>query len=216
MKIELGNIYFKSKAEAIRHTKKVVHDYERYIPITTESDRSTFELFDSLINMHPESTERIGIGVDYFFVKPNAITPRYGEINFRRIDGSTDNFSFNSCLKARSMKPLYEAMRVAVFQQILDRMPLFENHKTCLLCDNDYHLDNPKQIDHVIKFRDLVAEFLEQFISTDIPTNFADEKDTNRYKFKKCDEGFENEWIGFHGRKAQLRCICRKCNIKLR
>ena len=76
----------------------------------------------------------------------------------------------------------------------------------CELCDKtkDIH------IDHVILFKELTDNFLKN--KEHIPTDF-DDNNYNGAMFKDKDRGFAEEWYNYHLENAQLRPLCKCCNL---
>jgi hypothetical protein len=65
-------------------------------------------------------------------------------------------------------------------------------------------------IDHIIMFKDLTNNFLKN--KKNIPTDF----DSNYYNgamFRDIDNDFAEEWFKYHLENAQLRPLCKSCNL---
>ena len=96
-------------------------------------------------------------------------------------------------------------MRYAILDQILE----YKNgcdELICKICKSEQNI----QIDHLILFKTLYEDFLNQN-TLPIPTTF-DTTYYNSAKFKDADKEFETSWSNYHKNHAILRCLCNKCN----
>ncbi|MBQ3358481.1 MAG: DCL family protein [Microbacterium sp.] len=78
-------------------------------------------LLTEALDRHPDSQDKIGVGIDYFYVgktsQDKSAFVREDARGFwiRRKDGSTEDFSYQTCIKGRSAKnDAKDAMRQAV------------------------------------------------------------------------------------------------------
>jgi hypothetical protein len=80
------------------------------------------------------------------------------------------------------------------------------NIMKCELCDKtkDIH------IDHVILFKELTDNFLKN--KKHIPTDF-DDNNYNGVMFRDINKDFADEWFKYHLENAQLRPLCKCCNL---
>ena len=117
--------------------------------------------------------------------------------------------SYRKCFQKTPTKDidLKHAMRYAILDQILK----FKNNCDELICAN-CGSDDYIQIDHVILFKTLFTDFLNQNILP-VPTTF-DNTYFNSAKFKELDKEFVKNWSDYHKKHAILRCLCNKCNQK--
>ncbi|WP_419907882.1 DCL family protein [Hoeflea sp.] len=90
--VEIGGIKFSKKGDALQHFRTMLNSYSVEERVSSEHE---FFLLDAL-NNHPEAKEKIGAGIDHFFVR----RADYGTKCFwvRRLDGSEERFSYKSCL----------------------------------------------------------------------------------------------------------------------
>ena len=114
--------------------------------------------------------------------------------------------SYRKCfVKTRKDNDLKHAMRYAIVDQILE----FKNNcdeLICAICGSEDYI----QVDHIILFKTLYDDFLQQN-TLPIPTTF-DNTYYNSAKFKDVDKEFVNSWCDYHKNHAILRCLCNKCN----
>ena len=90
--LEIGGIFFEKKGDAREYLKSMLNKYK---PEEIVSAADAAFLHQTLLR-HPEADEKIGCGVESFFVR----RADYNTICFwaRRNDGSEVRFSYKSCL----------------------------------------------------------------------------------------------------------------------
>lgn len=212
IKTILNGIEFDSKSEAEHYVNRKL-----YSPSFDGHEQLWFDLLDR----HPDKENKTGIGVDYFFVTKNKITPKYLQLNVMRLDETSVDISWKKCISQKDktdMALLKEAMRLAIMPQIMNFKDIIGSiHPIdtypCQLCGVDLKNRNDIQIDHVgKKFRDIAKEFIES--QSEWPKEFDDCPRSNAAKFKPEDIKFEVEWGEFHLHRASYRVLCGPCNVK--
>lgn len=90
--VEIGDIKFSRKGDALNHLKSLLNSYR---PEERVSSADELFLLEAL-KKHPEAHEKIGVGVDHLFVR----RADYGTKCFwvRRTDGSEERFSYKNCV----------------------------------------------------------------------------------------------------------------------
>lgn len=90
--LEIAGIPFDRKGDAHEYLKNILNSYG---PEETVSKQDAAFLQQTL-DRHPEAKEKIGCGVDSFFVR----RADYGTVCFwiKRTDGSVVRFSYKSCI----------------------------------------------------------------------------------------------------------------------
>lgn len=166
--------------------------------------KELLELFQN----HPEYPYKLRELKDICIVR-NKRSPNYFEFNLVRNDGIIEDISYIECIsKPNKNKNLNEALRYCVQPQIYSFRD--NNIMKCEFCSKTNKTDEI-HIDHIIMFKNLTNDFLKNRI--DIPTDF----DNNYYNgamFKVKDNEFANEWYEYHLENAQLRPLCKSCNLK--
>lgn len=91
-RVEIGGMKFSKKGDALNHLKSTLNSYS---PEERVSSNDAGFLLEALQN-HPDAKEKIGIGIEFFFVR----RADYGTKCFwiRRSDGSEERFSYKSCV----------------------------------------------------------------------------------------------------------------------
>jgi hypothetical protein len=116
--VVIGSQVFLTKKAALSKTHEV---RERFIKKAWTSEDEQF--LRDLVELHPNKSEKIGVGIDRFEVR--LILGQYG-FWIKRVDGSYMDFSFYSCLnmKTKEKDKVINAMRKAISNQTF---PIREN-----------------------------------------------------------------------------------------
>lgn len=153
--------------------------------------------------LYPEKffdMENVGIHLNEQF--------RHLEVYILKSDGSKDVASaMKQCVSGKKINSLSCAMRNAIYTQIQD----YRNNATsfrCKKCNTCHDI----QVDHSDpQFIDIQKSFLES-IDLPIPTSF-DDNNWNGKVFKENDRNFERKWYKYHLDNANLRFLCKSCNL---
>lgn len=183
------------------------------------------DLLIFLIQRHPRSIQKLGcctlIEVR-FEICSNPITPKYREMKLLRPDGSSESFSWRTCVSSDRceiidtfMKRLTSAMRFSIREQINDFRRITPlpamcpgiNCKTSCSSNHQWHVDHERPT-----FRELRDNFLSS-TKLPIPNNFGKEPNTHQDTFLHDDQTFERNWNEFHQGFARLRWLCQACNL---
>jgi len=219
IKIKIGELSFLSKKASYEYTKNIINilgfDLEYYgndINII-DKDHIKFNFLNDLLKNHVDYTDKVGLGIDYFFIKRDAMNKKAFASMIKRIDGSDIDFSWVACSKdltANKKNDLPMAMREAITEQILT---FRHNEKhICSICLRDdvieYHVDHKNP-----PFRDLKDMFLKK-TTHEIPIIFDSCKKTHTHKFNIKDKLFSDEWKDYHEKNCVLQMLCKTCNFK--
>ena len=209
---KIGNLEFKSKKSCLDFTRNIIISLGCCI---INKDHEKYNFFSDLINNHPESKEKIGCGIDYFYIQENVLTKRPTHMMIKRLDNTTIDFSWVYCCEFKKRphaRDLSNAMRYAISNDIKD----FRN-KSALICsyckldtgvELDYHVDHDDP-----PFRKLKDDFLKEN-TLKIPTTFASHEYWFLTIFREDDKAFKNSWIDYHNKHCKLQILCKTCNLK--
>lgn len=167
---------------------------------------STTHLFLlELIKRHPDYENKVGVGIDYFTIGKNPFSRNNCfYLTFTRIDGTTDDFSFNLCIKGKAVtlkqQTIY-GMRNAVHDDIKKyKMNAEQKCNTCGAKDVDFDCDH------------YGTEF-KQISETFIQTKGVCNSFTNDACFTCIDDDeYKTSWINYHNENAKLQLLCVKCH----
>jgi hypothetical protein len=157
-----------------------------------------------LLTRHCESAYKIGCGIKTFTLSRNPLNFKAVHIDYERIDGSTDMFSWVKCITAKrntDLENTINAMRTTIAPYISNfRM----HHHGCVQCKTK---DGPFEVDHYgVEFAQLAKDFLNgttksEFIRTNFLIEFAD-------------KSFASRWYDYHATHSSLQLLCKECHKK--
>jgi hypothetical protein len=205
-KMEIGNKKFKSKKELEKYTRDTIASIGLCSSVKIKY-LDEYNFFIDLFRRHPKYPEKIYGICDIKIVK-NKVNSKYLELNIVKDDNSEDDISWRNCVSGNEKDKFKSALRVSINDQIKQFRSECDN--ICSICKtldaDEYH------VDHIIHFEEILYHFL-QFTKKPKPTIFQNNID-NRKAFMSDDKEYEDEWKLFHKNKAQLRLLCRSCNLK--
>lgn len=207
--IIVGNRQFK--------TQKALQEFIRGILNMTGAGNwlspEDHDFFSELIKRHPEYYAKAGNGVKSFQVVRNEVNTSGLAIIIHRIDGSSIDISWLTCVSGvpkKASQNLRSALRQAVGSQVMEfRKKRLVVNPTCERCGCDVSSDS--HVDHDIPFEKIVNDFLK--IEPDPPLTFDDSPKGEMAIFKSADHEYMNKWIEYHLENAKLILSCEKCNL---
>ena len=200
-------------------TKKSCEEFTRTIIIklgccTINKRHTEFNFFNNLIENHPESDLKKGVGIDYFFIIHNPLSPKSYQTMIKRIDGSETDFSWVYCCKFKE-RTIADYLKMALRTAIKDEVMAFRKKQSKIICNycktetaETYH------VDHETPTFQMLADNFLKLTTTPLPTDFEDCKIYNFTLFKYEDEHFKNEWIRYHNENSKLQILCQTCNLR--
>jgi len=90
--VKIGSVEFAKKGDALNHLKSILSKYSPEERVSFEDEGFLLEA----LKMHPEASEKIGIGVDHLFVRRADYSTKCFWV--KRTDGSEERFSYKSCV----------------------------------------------------------------------------------------------------------------------
>jgi len=210
-KYNIGDIQFKTKKECETYTRNIINSLGC---CTINKTHTQFNFFENLLKNHQEYTDKMGTGIEYFYIIKNPLNKKCFHAMIQRTDGSKTDFSWLDCckFKKRSTKEdLTKAMREAVKFDMIEFKR--SNKLICNLCNVENLPYDKYHIDHVEpSFKTLSEDFLKT--KQNIPTTFSECKTTYTTIFKDEDKEFKNEWFLYHHNNCKLQVLCSCCNFK--
>ncbi len=209
----IGEIGFKTKKECESYTRSIINELGS---CQINKDNDKYKFFSDLIKNHSEYDEKVGNGIDYFYIQPNALNRKTFQTMIKRIDGSDIDFSWIYCCQFK-LRSTTHHLNIAMRQSISTDIIKFKKSQSQLQCNHcqimdidyrDFHVDHNDP-----PFRTLKHNFLDLNKDT-IPTSFRDCPKTYLTIFKVDDVVFENQWIEYHNNHCSLQILCRQCNLK--
>jgi|DEB0MinimDraft_10_1074344.scaffolds.fasta_scaffold00044_3 hypothetical protein len=202
--IELGEVQFKYKKQAMEYVREFLQRHEGSI---FDQQSSYFNFFNDLVKRHPEreinNLEQVEVIKNF---------GGYPAINIKEVGKDFVSISWNKCItgnKASYKLKLRMAMRRAIIDQIMDFKDSC-NEYTCSICNEDL-TEKVIHVDHEKYFEEIAKEFEETFGKEWELVNL---RDHNGWQFKNDSDS--SNWQKFHQEKATLRLTCSKCNLSRR
>lgn len=211
--VTLGGFTFKSKADAKKALRAIRDKHSDRKPIYDEDD---VELLLGVVAVHPQATEKMGAGIDGFFV---AKAPQHSTHCFYlcRTDGSETDFSWNEALSPTTpLNRLRTACREAIKQQKINfkdtEWPSQDDvARVCPITGKKFarveaHVDHqPPETLSVLVGKWLKEESLNV---EDVSVNHTgDVRAVDTF----TNEAQRTSWVAFHKQHAILRLVSAKC-----
>lgn len=201
----LGKLFpsdVKSQLARKQYVRRLLQSFETNVEVS-------HPLFLALVRNHPDSTEKIGRGIDYFYIE--AAPAGVGrQLCFERVDGSRDHVSIHSCVAGRgkgSYQNYVQALRHSILDQIqrykfgrLDANNYICDARDCLCVDN-------LEVDHAFpSFKELVETFsLKRLIH---PGKYDSHPVYNYAVFRAEDKDIAERFKAHHKEHALLQLLC--------
>lgn len=217
--ININGKVFRTKKAALDHFSAMLARYADGAAVEGEDEADLL----ALLTRHPEVQDKVGVGVDGFYVDQAFMGTRCFYV--RRTDGSKTDFSFRSCVNGRAPTPhqeFLEAARMAVHDQIRQaKLNHYETHKgadgtaPCDLTGRPLRLEEA-HVDHAepMTFEVIVQTFLAaQRIEN--PADYVTPGADNQYVATFRDSAVAQAFREYHRRLARLRWVSKEKNLSL-
>ena len=215
---------FSTRKAALGHFRQILYAYE---PGDCVTDPEHEEHLLLLIANHPEAVQKVGVGIDYFFVDHAYQGSRCFYLT--RIDGTSTDFSMQTAVKGERpslITQFKEACRVAVAPYLLQARDNFflanqdtEGRVKCELT-GELITKGEADIDHkgACPFNVMVETWImatKLELSPELLTPSID----NQYVAEFADEDLRKDWVTFHNdfcdRHKSLRVVQKSANRSL-
>lgn len=180
-----------------------------------------FNFMLAVLQGHPESDMKIGVGVKGIFVDQNPLYKNTRCFWLVRQDNSQTDFSYIECLKETSeqrkfsnacraaIEPYTQKFKKEFFSSNADNEPYYcpYTHEEIYYLNSHVHHKFPKT------FTRLVHDFIDQYkidvSQIPIITGSVD----NSYQDLFEDKVFERLWVDYHNNHAELQIVSSKANL---
>lgn len=212
MEIVIGAHYFSSKEAAKNFLRSIVQSYLDHEKISLPAHDAFLR---TLIQLHPDASEKIGSGIDYFTIKRDDKTGRTRHFLITRIDGSFADFSWHCCIDGRNWrKETIQTLRDAVAADVIAfRNGIFDLGDVRCAVTGELLSVESADIDHIppLTFVCLVEEWLalQRIKLEDI--KLGPSRDL-QVVYEFADQELRNSWQAFHRKKAVLRALSKTVN----
>lgn len=218
--IQILNNTFRTKKEAEDFTRVILYKYSFGEPL----QGSDLDFISELLERHPDSELKKGVGVKSIIVRPDEKYDRTRHFCIERLDNTTIDFSFKKCFSDNPNNPekLFKAAaRRAVEKEIIYFFNAYfakvqdsDGKVQCALTGELVDKDNAT-VDHTPPdtFDKIVNDFIAQ---NNIDFNTIEFTSGDTYKIGKAfaDENLVKEFATYHKQFSKLRITTRTANLK--
>lgn len=211
--IEIGEIEFATKKDALTHYKTILNAYNFGEELTT----SDFNDIMNLLETHPRRKEKIGVGIDT--VRITKVQYNTKSFELVRIDGSTEFFSYTKRINApkTNFTKFREACRQAIQDDLRSvKLDYFEKH-------SKKGQAKRQESNELAKYEDLNVDHRQPNTFSVIVDRFIELNNLNIEKIEYTqvdggpnglkDDKLKQEFIKYHQDKANLRIVKKDLNL---
>lgn len=215
--VTIGGREFPSQKAATEHFRAIRKAQTMGVPIASPAIHNDLV---ALLTRHPQAEQRIGPGVDCFFV--DRAPDGYGTSCFwvRRLDGTETDFSVTDCIRGADPPPLARfkrALRSLVHPQIAEFKEKAMPRGTGICAvTGDVLAWAEAHVDHEapLTFDALVSAFMvEEWVGDPLDELQADTIASATPLL--CEEGMARRWVAFHADRARLRLVRSAINLRM-
>jgi hypothetical protein len=202
--VNLPSIQFSKKSDATDFFREMLNRYSDGDDVNSEDAEILYEL----ILRHPETVEKLGVGLNKFYRARSTEYPATSCFHIERTDGTTTDFSYKSCID--STEPtlddyFYRACSWSVYEknqnekkQLFTRGPVHcsKTNEVVTLQNSEYRHTSPS-------LKALVEEYKSGLGAQLTSEMFVEHADL-QYSFKFADQTIEQGFIDLHNQKAKL------------
>lgn len=214
MKITIADMTFPSKQAAKDYCREIIKSVKNGDVISGTAD----SFLRGLIQYHPESSSKIGTGIDYFSTATDTQWGHSRHLLICRTDGTQTDVSFHSCLNKPNDRIHYiQALRDAISIQILTFKTKSFSDCTTLSCpyknipmsilDCHIHHEPPE-------FRKLVEGWLCKIGMRLEEIKITEHRDLQYTTRMTCGMQIKS-WTDYHKQHANLRVISQSAHTEL-
>lgn len=214
MKVIIGKTVYKTIKDCTEQIRKKLNKIYSDGETIIKRENPNFNFIMDILNNHPSKINKIGVGIDSFLLTLNALTNKGIAIIIKRIDESTEDFSWLICTgfkKVSTRSVQLEVMRDAVKNLTINFKA--NNELVCALCDannlnySEYHVDHK-----TLPFSVIATQFLNDNVQ--FPTWFDTKPNLCGHFFKKEHKEIEQQWFDYHLKHSDFQILCNSCNSK--
>lgn len=196
----------------------------RFANMKINKNTNEYNILFELLNNHPYVDEKIGSGVDYFFVQQSKWKTNQYNFMIYRTDGSFTDFSYIKCLNPKR-KSSIDYSWTAIFRNIIKeqtdsfRTSAFDivGIKDKFIC-SETNLKFKKiyaHVDHVypLTFDSIMLEFIK-LNNIDLNNIKLSEDNGTSEVLNILDKNIVNTFYDFHKKRSVLRIVYSSVNLQ--
>lgn len=170
-----------------------------------KANSTTHDFLMELIKRHPDYESKIGVGIDYFSIKDNPYSRnKCFHLEFTRLDGSTDDISYNLCIKGKKVTQKQQTLN-AMRHSIRNDIKHFKRNaeqkcNSCGVVGTEFDCDH-----YGVEFKEISESFIDIY---GVCNSFANDECFTCFD----DDEYKHKWIEYHNEKATLQLLCIICH----
>lgn len=209
----IGGMTFRTKGDAKDFYGAIRDRYPDGVPLRSEDEA----LLRDLLFYHPEAPGKFGAGVAYFTVDTDAHYGRTRHFTVHRVDGSSSDFSYHTCIDGRNeRRDRLGALREAVQNQIISFRERSFADAIIVVCPlrgvpitrDAYHVDHapPALFDVLVQAWLSAGGLTLESIRITPPGD-------NQIVATMTDAAQKSAWQEYHRLHARLRMLSPRANL---
>ena len=216
--VDLGHRVFQTKAAAQKYFREAISQRQVGEKITEQDP--LYRDIAALLQRHPERDQKVGVGLQSFAVHLDAAGNRM--LCLERLDGSTTDFSYVSCVRGAGPtldKELAEAARAAVRDDIaaikVDFFRQHQNEDGLAPCQETGRLMSiaDAHVDHwPLTFEALLRQFCARHNVVAGRDILEYPRDNQTFTAFVCEQT-KSLWLEFHRANATLLVVHSRVNL---
>ena len=207
--------YFPSKASLKRRILEILYRYAD----GGRLDEGDFKFMLDVLKMHPDAVQKIGAGVEGMIVRTNPVFRNTQGFWIERVDGTSTDFSFLSCLNGESspLKKFSNACRTAIYPFIREKKKEFFRERAMAVCPytgitismESCHADHR----HPMTFQHIMGSFIRErgivVENARLKGDMVDGAISDVFD----DIRLEMDWVNYHNAQADIQIVSMEANI---
>jgi hypothetical protein len=206
----IGTTKYKSIKECDTEVRAKLMEIYLIGESTINQENPNFIFLMDVFNKHPYRNDKIGVGIEKFFITHN----KGIDLQFKRYDGTIDNFGWGYCTGAKKMNNntmIIEAMRNAI-KPLLYNFKI-KNELKCAICGVKTLNFEKYATDHKsLPFSVISVNFINE--NSEYKTISFYSPIEGSHFFKKEDKEFEDKWYDYHLHHSDFQILCNSCNAR--
>jgi hypothetical protein len=193
--------------------------------LSIKKNTPEYDIIHELLTRHPEADQKIGVGVDHFFVQPSKWKRNQYNFMIHRVDGTTVDFSYIACLNPTQKKYTEKHNWNALFRHVVkDQIDSFRECAFAVVGSRDKFVCSQTKlkykkiyshVDHVypLTFHSILLEFIKKY-NVDLDS-LEVSKDLGTTEIQHIlNKDVTKAFYDFHKERSVLRIVCSSANLQ--
>jgi hypothetical protein len=184
-----------------------------------------YNIIHELLTRHPEADQKIGVGVDHFYVQRSKWKRNQYNFMISRVDGTTVDFSYIACLNPTHKKYTEKHDWNPLFRHVVkDQIDSFRECAFAVVGSRDKFVCSQTKlkykkiyshVDHVypLTFESILLEFIKKY-NVDLDS-LKVSKDLGTTEIQRIlNKDVTKAFYEFHKERSVLRIVCSSANLQ--